>query len=875
MAIKLTPMMKQYMEMKDRYPKFLLFYRMGDFYELFNDDAKVASAALGITLTQRRTSKGADGYPMCGVPFHAAESYIAKLVNAGFKVALCEQIESPAQARKERGASALVKRDVVRLFTAGTLTEESMLSSNQSNYVLSIGSYLSDYVLAWMDISGGTFKYVKVNYSEITSELSRIDPSEIIISEQLAEKLKEDFPAGIQEDKFTEKYKDYFNLSRSENLIKKMYKVDTLKGFGISEKAEIIACGSLLEYINDTQMQEIETLQQPRQMKSHDIMHIDAQSRANLEIMKTVRGETKGSLFDSINYTLTPFGNRKLQEFLTTPLQDIDTINNRLDAIEELLKNPILKQDLTEDLKLFGDFERCLSRILYDRASPRDLSMVKKAINLFEGLADKLDKLKQQAFHDVADSLRGFEEAEKLLNNSLEDENLPALVRDGGFIKKGFCAEFDKYKELSTNSLSMLRDLEQKEQEASGIPTSKVKYNKVWGYFIEITKQYSDKVPTRYIHRQTTTNAMRFTTAELMELEKEIASGGTLALEREMQLFNLIRTAIVSEHSKLIEAASNLAELDVFCSASILAEKRNYVRPILTQGLDFDIKQGRHPVIEDSVENFMPNNADLSDSKLWLITGPNMAGKSTFLRQNAIIALLAHVGFYVPAEFAKIGLVDRIFTRVGASDDLSKGQSTFMVEMVETANILNNATERSFVILDEIGRGTATFDGLSIAWGCVEHLVKKNKSRGLFATHYHELTVLEENFENIENHHVKVKDWDGEIIFLHEVASGPSSGSYGIHVAKIAGLPKAATSKAEKILASLESNMLIDGKGKKVSSMGQMDLFSMTSFAEPEVIVEKDPQAENLKQSLQSVNIDDLTPREALECLYKLKENMQ
>ena len=875
MTAKVTPMMRQYLELKGKYPKFLLFYRMGDFYELFNDDAKTASSILGITLTQRRSSKDVEGVPMCGVPFHAAEGYIAKLVRNGFKVALCEQIESPEQAKKERGASALVKRDVVRLFTAGTLTEESMLSPTENNYILSITKNGVDYYLAWLDISAGSFNYSKVEYNDISAEISRIAPSEIVLSESLAEKLIVDFPE-IDYNKFTEKYNDYFNFPRCEDLIKKTYKVDTLQGFGIANKGEIIACGTLLQYIYETQMRDVEGLSRPTELKNNSILHIDAQSRANLEIMKTTRGEVRGSLFDAINHTLTPFGNRKLQEFLATPLQDLTLINHRLDAVEELLKKLLVKQDLTDDLKLFGDFERSLSRIAYDRASPRDLLVIKNSCKLFNPLADKLDQLDGQMFKYIASSLRGFDELSELLNKSILDEDLPLLARDGGFIKQGFCADFDKYKSLSTNGLTMLRNLEARESEELAIPTLKVKYNKVWGYFIEVTKQYESKIPERYVHRQTTTNAMRFTTQELMDLEREIASSGSLALERELQLFKLITDAVMNIHGKLMKAAAGLAEFDVFASSATLAEKKNYVRPELTTGLEFDIQKGRHPVIEKTVENFIPNDAELSDSKLWLITGPNMAGKSTFLRQNAIITLMAHVGLFVPAQSAKIGLVDRIFTRVGASDDLSKGQSTFMVEMVETANILNNATERSFVILDEIGRGTATFDGLSIAWGCVEHLVKKNKSRGLFATHYHELTVLEDSFDKIENHHVKVKEWDGEVVFLHEVGLGASPGSYGIHVAKIAGLPKMATTRAQKILGTLESTRLIDANGRAVQQESSgFDLFAMADLSEPEVIVEVDEKAEKLKAMIKDIDVDDLTPRQALDYLYSLKQEVK
>lgn len=874
MAVKLTPMMKQYLELKDKYPKFLLFYRMGDFYELFQDDAKTAASVLGITLTQRRSSKDVEGVPMCGVPFHAAEGYIAKLVKYGYKVALCEQTESPAEAKKARGASALVKRDVVRLFTAGTLTEESMLSPIENNYILSITKNLNDYVIAWLDISAGNFNYSKVKYDDISTEISRINPSEIILSEALSEKLITDFPE-IDYNKFTEKYNDYFNFSRSEDLIKKTYKVDTLQGFGISGKAEIISCGVLLQYIHETQMRDIEGLQKPTELKNNAILHIDSQSRANLEIMRTTKGDIKGSLFDAINYTLTPFGNRKLQEFLATPLQDLSLINHRLDVVEELLSKLLVKQDLMVELKLFGDFERSLTRIAYDRASPRDLLVIKNAAKLFNPLAEKLESLDGAIFKHIANCLKGFEDLNELLNKALKDEDLPLLARDGNFIKEGFCAQFDKYKALSTNGLQVLRNLEQSEQEKLGISTLKVKYNKVWGYFIEVTKQYADKIPEHYIHRQTTTNAMRFTISELMDLEREISSSGSLSLERELELFKIITDSVMSIHGKLMASAGALAELDIFCSSATLAEKKNYVRPELTTGLEFDIVQGRHPVIEKTVENFIPNNAELSDSKLWLITGPNMAGKSTFLRQNAIITLLAHVGLFVPATSAKIGLVDRIFTRVGASDDLSKGQSTFMVEMVETANILNNATQRSFVILDEIGRGTATFDGLSIAWGCVEHLVKKNKSRGLFATHYHELTVLQDSFDKIENHHVKVKEWDGEVVFLHEVGFGASPGSYGIHVAKIAGLPTAATNRAQKILATLESTKLIDSKGNFIGSDQQMDLFSMANSCEPEVIIEKDEKAEALKSMINDINVDDLSPREALDYLYSLKEEIK
>ncbi len=852
-----TPMMQQYLDIKSEYPDFLLFYRMGDFYELFGEDAKQAAESLNITLTQRRSSKEVEGVPMCGVPFHAAENYIAKLIKEGFKVALCEQTEDPKEAKKLRGSKALVKREVVRLYTGGTLTEESMLKAEENNYLVALTIYNGQIALAWADLSTGEFSMRNCKKHEVQSLLTRLNPSELILTSQSADDLQtellpwQDFLSIVPET--------LFDTDTAKRDLSTYYDVKDLTAFGLTTEAEISASGALFAYLMQTQVGKIPQLNRPKVEASQSYMQLDLATRANLELTQTLRGEFKGSLLHALNRCVTAFGTRKLSQWITAPLQQEAEINNRLNAVETFINNPQARDDLRQFLKGAADMSRALSRLTLERGGPRDMNALRITLKLLPTLSQGLERFNSDLLTEIAQNFKGFDSLNIELDSALKADDLPLLVRDGGFIAQGYNAELDELKALNQDALTVLQKMEREEAEKLGVSSLKIKYNKVWGYFIEITKLNADKVPEHYIHRQTTANAQRFSTSELMDLERRIASAGQQALALEEKIYKELLILVNQQATELLTAAESLAELDVLTSAAEIAVERQYTRPEITSDKSLEIMDGRHPVVEQSVENFIANNAELSGGKLWLITGPNMAGKSTFLRQNALICLMAHMGFYIPATSAKIGVIDRIFTRIGASDDLARGQSTFMVEMVETANILNNATARSFVILDEIGRGTATYDGLSIAWSCVEHLSQETKCRALFATHYHELTVLEKEEPNILCYHVAVKEWQKDIVFLHQVKKGASPRSYGVHVGKLAGLPEKVTRRAEQILLNLEQG----NQHSVPEKTEQLSFFEAPMQAEP------DPS--EVEERLNLTNPDDMTPRQAHQFLYELK----
>ncbi len=879
-----TPMMAQYMSIKARYPDALLFYRMGDFYELFFDDALKASETLDITLTRRGKTEGTD-IPMCGVPFHSYEPYLAKLIRAGYKVAICEQNETPdeakARAKKEgRPASkTLVSRDVIRVVTQGTLTEESLLDARESNYLAALTEVAGQYGLAWLELSTGSFTVQPCRAADIAGAIERIAPSETLVSDKLYPGLAE--PVTAAHDKFTIQPSSLFDSENARKRLEKMFGVETLESFGGFSRAEVAAAGALIDYVERTQVGKMPRLSPPRQLAFGAVMEIDAATRRNLELTRTMTGERRGSLLDAIDRTMTGAGARTLQAWLSSPLTDIPAINARLDRVECFVENQNLRAALREQMKAVPDMERALARLGVGRGGPRDLIMIRAGLENAEILRAQLqnDETARAVFADLLADLRQNPEVAALQDDlkAALTEDPPFLARDGGFVEKGYSATLDKLRALRDESRRLIAALQSRYQNETGIDKLKITHNNILGYYIEVTARHGEKLlvgtskegNNPFVHRQTMANAMRFTTPELAELERDIASAAEKSLAIELEIFQNLTAAVLAVAEPVGATARALAALDVAAALADLATDLGYTRPVLDESLSFAVAGARHPVVESALRkqrhSFVPNDCDLGPKqKLWLLTGPNMAGKSTFLRQNALLAVLAQTGSFVPAEKARIGIIDRLFSRVGASDDLARGRSTFMVEMVETAAILNQATEHSLVILDEIGRGTATFDGLSIAWACVEHLHEVNKCRALFATHYHELTSLTSSLAALSCHSMQVKEWKGDIIFMHAVVPGAADRSYGIHVGKLAGLPPAVITRAEEILKLLQSG---EQSGALARLADDLPLFSaLAATAGPE------KQAQSaLETRLSTVNPDNLSPKEALELLYELK----
>lgn len=866
-----TPMMAQYHALKAQYPDCLLFYRMGDFYELFYDDAVQAAETLDITLTKRGKNQG-DDIAMCGVPYHSYEPYLEKLIRSGFKVAICEQSETPDQAKARAKAEgkpaskALVHRDVVRVVTQGTLTEDTLLDARENNYLAAACDVGGQIGLAWLDMSTGEFSVQPVSPDTLPASLARIAPSELLVSEKLS---------GIDFENISAQPASLFDSQNAQKRLESMFGVGTLESFGAFSRAEIASAGALIDYVTRTQKGKMPRLSPLHQIAANDVMDIDASTRANLELIRTLSGERKGSLLETIDRTITGAGARKLQSMLSAPSTNLPAIHARQDSIQAFTDNAPLRTAMRDMLKSAPDMERALARIAVGRGGPRDLGMVRDGLAQAETIRVQLLQFDDvPALKTIANSLaqnNNIQALKDLLTKALNDD-LPAMERDGGFIRKGYATKLDELKSLRDESKRLIAELQTKYKKLTGIDGLKIAYNNVLGYFIDVTARHADKLMIRdgdtdnpFIHRQTLANNVRFTTAELSELERDIASAAEKSIALELEFFMQFCDTVTQNAENIGTIARGLSSLDVYAALAELAITENYTRPKIDGTLAFDIVGGRHPVVERALqkqnEQFTPNNCNLSDNnRLWLLTGPNMAGKSTFLRQNALIAILAQIGSFVPAENAHIGLVDRCFSRVGAADDLARGRSTFMVEMVETATILNQATQRSLVILDEIGRGTATFDGLSIAWACVENLHEVNKCRGLFATHYHELTSLKEKLSALSCHSMQVKEWKGDVVFLHSVAEGTADRSYGIHVAKLAGLPKPVIDRAQSVLDLLQ-------KGEHSASLTKLadDLPLFTAQGQPE------KQASELEQKLASVNPDTLTPREALDILYQLK----
>lgn len=860
-----TPMMQQYLAIKDAHPDFLLFYRMGDFFELFGDDAQTASKILDITLTQRRSSKDEEGTPMCGVPHHAAEAYIAKLIAAGHKVALCEQTETPEEAKARGGAKALVKREVTRLFTSGTLTEDHLLPATAHQYLAAVAEKQGNLGLAWLDLSTGDIGTTTTTRQDLAGELARLMPGEIVLTGKLMDAL----PDLLTPYRLTE-HSGVFSPRSAEAALKEAYAVAALDAFGLSA-VQTLALGGVIGYAQLTQLGKLPTLQPPTVHHTQTVMHIDAASRQHLELTQTLQGESKGSLLQAIDCTVSAAGGRLLRDWLTAPLIDLESLHARQHAVQTLYDQQTVRATIRNLLKHTADMGRALSRITLDRGGPRDLNAIRQSLLQAPHLQQALNGLStttpQPLLSETLRQLTGLDEVLTTLQDALQEENLPLLARDGGFVADGYDNHLDHHRQLAANGTQMLHKLEQNVAKNTEIPSLKIKYNKVWGYFFEITHTHKNKVPENFIHRQTTTGSGRYTTEELMTLERDLSAAESSALRREQIIFKDLVQLIHAHAPALRRAAEALATLDVLTSLAELAQRQGYVCPTLDDSTTFAITAGRHPVVERTVESFVANDSNLTDGQLWLLTGPNMAGKSTYLRQNALIAILAQMGSFVPAQSAHIGLVDKIFTRIGAADDLSRGQSTFMVEMVETATILRGATANSLVILDEIGRGTATYDGLAIAWACVEHLSKVSRCRGLFATHYHELTALADQLENVHTHHVVVKEWKGDVVFLHEVAAGCAPRSYGIHVAKLAGLPAPVVARAQDILQGLEKA----AHGKKAANAADLPLFTAPSSTTTAPQPTPEPEAAEMANRLLTIDLDELSPREAQNLLYDLR----
>ncbi len=879
-------MMEQYIEIKANNPGSLLFYRMGDFYELFFEDAVDASRALGITLTRRGQHMGQD-IPMCGVPVHAADDYLQKLISLGFRVAVCEQVEDPAEAKK-RGSKSVVKRDVVRLVTPGTITEEKLLVASESNYLMALarirGGIEPMMALAWIDISTGVFRLAETEASRLLADILRIEPRELIVPDTIFHdpELKPVFDVigrvAVPQPSVL------FDSATSEGRIARYFGVGTLDGFGSFSRAEMAAAAAAIAYVEKTQISERPPLGRPERESGASTLFIDPATRGNLELTKTLSGERDGSLLKAIDRTVTGGGARLLAERLMSPLTDPARINHRLDSISFLLEEPSLCSDLRASLKHVPDMPRALSRLALDRGGPRDLGAILAGLAAARGVVDFLDRsmLPDELSGALADLRSLPVTLESMLGTMLADD-LPLLKRDGGFLAEGANAELDEVRALRDQSRRVIAGLQLQYAEETGIRSLKIKHNNVLGYFIEVTAGNAGpmtdtpEAKARFIHRQTMANAMRFTTTELADLESRIANAADQALTIELAAFQQMVDAVTAQAEAIKAGARALSVVDVAAGLALLSEEWNYHRPTVDASRMFAIEGGRHPVVEQALRRqssgpFIANECDLSPKDggefgaLWLLTGPNMGGKSTFLRQNALIAILAQMGSFVPAGSAHIGVVDRLFSRVGASDDLARGRSTFMVEMVETAAILNQATDRSLVILDEIGRGTATFDGLSIAWAAVEHLHEGNRCRGLFATHFHELTVLSEKLNRLSNATMKVKEWDGEVIFLHEVGPGAADRSYGIQVARLAGLPDSVVARARDVLTKLEDS---DRKNPASQLIDDLPLFQVAVRKE-----ETRRGSSKVEETLKAINPDDMTPREALDALYALRRQL-
>ena len=876
---ELTPMMQQYMQTKKEYPDCILFYRLGDFYEMFFDDALTASKELEITLTGKNCGLK-ERAPMCGVPYHAVDGYLNRLVSKGYKVAICEQLEDPAAAK------GIVKRDVVRIVTPGTNLDTQALDETKNNYIMCI-AYASDhYGVSVADVSTGEYMVTEIENSEkLFDEIYKFMPSELICNEAF-------YMSGMDFELLKEKLgitvysldSWYFDDAVCERVLKEHFHAGTIEGLGLTDyDCGVIAAGALMQYLVETQKRDLSHISHLTIYASGKYMLLDSSTRRNLELCETLRDKQKrGSLLWVLDKTKTAMGARLLRSFIEQPLIDKEEISNRLEAVGELKDNAICREELREYLSPVYDLERLISKISYKTANPRDLIAFGTSLSMLPHIKYILSTMKSPLLVEVCEQMDELQDVCDLIDRAIMEEP-PIQIKDGGIIKEGYNEEIDRLRAAKTEGKTWLAQLEAKERENTGIKNLKIKYNKVFGYYLEVTNSFKDMVPDYYTRKQTLTNAERYITPELKELEDIILGAEDKLFSLEYNLFSDVREQIAKEVERIQKTAKAVAAIDVFASLALVAERNNYVCPKMNEKGVIDIKNGRHPVVEQMIENdmFIANDTYLDNSKnrISIITGPNMAGKSTYMRQSALIVLMAQIGSFVPASSAKIGIVDRIFTRVGASDDLASGQSTFMVEMTEVANILRNATSNSLLILDEIGRGTSTFDGLSIAWAVVEHIANTRLlgAKTLFATHYHELTELQGKLSGVNNYCIAVKEKGDDIVFLRKIVKGGADKSYGIQVAKLAGVPDSVIERAKEIVEELSANDITSvtknitpataGTKKKKERLDEVDLTQMSLFD----TVKDDDILEELK----TIDVGNLTPIEALNKLYELQNKIK
>jgi DNA mismatch repair protein MutS len=866
-----TPMMAQYLAIRDANPGALLFYRMGDFYEMFFQDAVEAAAALDIALTKRGTHQG-EPIPMCGVPVHAAEGYLLTLIRKGFRVAIAEQMEDPAEAKK-RGSKSVVARDVVRLVTPGTLTEESLLEARRHNFLAAFATVRDDSALAWVDISTGAFQVMECPMPRLAPELARLSPRELLAAGGAGlDDLAMDAGAAL-----TELHAGAFDSAAGTRRLCALYGVETLDGFGAFGRAELSAMGAIVDYLEMTQKGKLPLLRPPVRERAGGAMQIDAATRRNLELTQALSGGRDGSLLSAIDRTVTAPGARLLERRISAPSRDLALIHARQDAVAQFVEDTRLAADLREALSRVPDMDRALSRLALDRGGPRDLAAIRAGLTQGVQISSLLPEDAARVLREAARDLTGHDALIDLLDDALVAEP-PLLARDGGFVAPGYDGDLDQTRRLRDEGRGVIAGMQADYSALAGVQSLKIKHNNVLGYFIETTTTHAERMLAAplnqtFIHRQTTANQIRFTTVELSELETRILNARDRALEIEREIFARLRAAVLDRAAAIGQAARALAEIDLAGAFADIATGEGWTRPHVDDSRAFQIEGGRHPVVERALkrksESFVANDCELTAGDtpaIWLLTGPNMAGKSTFLRQNALIAVLAQAGAFVPARRAHIGVVSQLFSRVGAADDLARGRSTFMVEMVETAAILNQADDHALVILDEIGRGTATWDGLSIAWAVMEHLHAVNRCRALFATHYHEMTALTAKLDGVENATVAVREWEGEVIFLHEVRKGAADRSYGVQVARLAGLPASVVDRAREVLDALESGER-EGAGRPAALIDDLPLFR----AAPPAPVATRPKDSVLDARMKDVHPDAMTPREALDLIYELK----
>ncbi|WP_435260112.1 DNA mismatch repair protein MutS [Thioclava sp. FR2] len=873
-------MMAQYLEIKAGHEGALLFYRMGDFYEMFFDDAVAAAEALDIALTKRGTHLG-EPIPMCGVPVHAAEGYLLTLIRKGFRVAIAEQMEDPAEAKK-RGAKSVVKRDIVRLVTPGTLTEDALLEARRHNFLVAWSEVRDEAALAWADISTGEFRVMPCPMARLAPELARLAPREVLVSEARDRDLApmiEDMGAAL-----TPLSRGSFDSTSGEKRLCDLFGVGSLEAFGQFSRAEVSAMGGLVDYLDLTQRGKLPFLRQPLKEAAGGTIQIDPSTRRNLEIAQALSGGREGSLIAAVDRTVTAAGARLLERRLAAPSCDLNTIHDRLQSVRFLTEQATLRNDLREALRRVPDMDRALSRLALDRGGPRDLTAIRAGLAQAEVLRERLGASgAPKLIYEVCQALVGHGNLINLLDEALVAEP-PLLARDGGFVAEGFDPELDETRSLRDEGRSVIGRMQADYIDQTGIQSLKIKHNNVLGYFIETTSTHAEKMLSpplseTFIHRQTTAGQVRFTTVSLSEIETRILNAGNHALEIEKRHFDSLKQSVLKHAGPIGGAARALAEIDLSAAWADLATAENWCEPVVDLSRAFKVEGGRHPVVERALKRqggapFVANDCALTETDtpaIWLLTGPNMAGKSTFLRQNALIALLAQAGSFVPASSAHIGLVSQLFSRVGAADDLARGRSTFMVEMVETAAILNQADDRALVILDEIGRGTATYDGLSIAWATLEHLHEVNRCRALFATHYHEMTALAGKLPGVENATVTVKEWEGEVVFLHEVKQGAADRSYGVQVARLAGLPATVVERAKVVLEALEKGER-EG-GKQAALIDDLPLFrAAPPTPAPRPVA---PKTSEVELRLRDSHPDEMTPMDALRLVYELKQLAQ